>query len=494
LIDNDKQPVQDQAIGWNLQNSYSSLPSEFFSVVRPTPVKQPSLVILNRSVAADLGLDPDALAHPNQVAVLAGNRVVEDSAPIAQAYAGHQFGGFTNLGDGRAILLGEQLSPSGQLIDVQLKGCGQTPYSRRGDGRASLGPMLREYIISHAMQALGIPTTLSLAVVQTGEPVYRYQVEPGAVLTRIASSHIRVGTFQFAAARPESSLTKELADYTVQRHYPHLQQADDVYLQLLKAVIDRQAKLVARWMQVGFIHGVMNTDNVSIAGETIDYGPCAFMNRYSSCTVFSSIDEQGRYSFGNQPGICQWNLARFAETLLPLLDDDEQAAIQMATQAIRDFSDIFRSYWLSAMRGKLGLSDEQESDQELVESLLAWMESHQRDFTTTFRDLTLGRLEESDYQDPPFVQWQSRWKQRLESSAIQWDQASSLMKRHNPVVIPRNHLVEEALEAAAEHQDLKPLEKLLEAVSHPFEELPANEGYRDPPPHGDEGYRTFCGT
>jgi serine/tyrosine/threonine adenylyltransferase len=484
----------DRSAGWNLERDYATLPEKFFSHVHPTPVKQPSLVILNRHVANRLGLDPELLSEDQQIEILAGNRVPDGSFPIAQAYAGHQFGGFTMLGDGRAILLGEQRTPSGELVDVQLKGSGQTPYSRRGDGRASLGPMLREYIISHAMHALRIPSTLSLSVVQTGEPVVRYEIEPGAVLTRIASSHIRVGTFQYAAALNNTEHLRALADYTIQRHYPDLVSSENQYFEFLRAVIDRQAALVAQWMHVGFIHGVMNTDNVSIAGETIDYGPCAFMNRYSPCTVFSSIDEQGRYSFGNQPGICQWNLTRFAESLLPLLDPEQQSAIQIAIQAISEFPALFREYWLSGMRSKLGLTDAEEGDQALADDLLSWMETNQMDYTSTFRDLTMGRLDDAAYQDSEFSQWSERWKNRLANSGIQWEEAQRLMQNCNPVVVPRNHRVEEALGAAVQDQDWEPLGLLLEALARPFEELPTNQPYRDPSPEGDAGYRTFCGT
>jgi uncharacterized protein YdiU (UPF0061 family) len=512
----------DRDAGWRLSLSYAHLPSELFARVQPTPVRQPSLVILNSQVAGLLGLDAQSLQRGDQVGILAGNGLPSGSDPIAQAYAGHQFGGFSMLGDGRAILLGEQTTPDGQLYDVQLKGSGPTPYSRRGDGRASLGPMLREYIISHAMQALGIPTTLSLAVTRTGEPVYRYGVEPGAVLTRVASSHLRVGTFQYAAAQrsaqrsapaqfgpaasPEApkpsvanesaqrDLLQELADYSIQRHYPELIGSQQVYLRFLQEVIQRQAALVAQWMSVGFIHGVMNTDNVSIAGETIDYGPCAFMNRYDPATVFSSIDEQGRYAFGNQPAICQWNLARFAESLLPLLSQEMEQAIELATQAIHSFPGLFAEQWLATMRRKLGLLHATDGDRSLVEDLLSWMAEKQLDFTNTFRDLTLGRFTRAIYEDAGFQDWQTRWMTQLESTKVPWSQAQELMRQCNPVVIPRNHRVEEALAAAVQANDLQPLHRLLKVLSHPFEEMEGEEQYREPPEGGDAGYCTFCGT
>lgn len=480
--------------GWNLKNSYARLPAEFYTTAAPTVVRAPKLVVLNAAVARLLGLEPTLLNTVEQVACLAGNQLLPGSTPLAQAYAGHQFGGFTMLGDGRAILLGEQQTPSGALMDVQLKGAGQTAYSRRGDGRASLGPMLREYIISHAMYALGIPTTLSLAVVATGEPVYRNQVEPGAVLTRIAASHLRVGTFQYAATRQEVPILRALADYTIHRHFPQIKDPSNPYLELLRMVTERQAALVAQWMLVGFIHGVMNTDNVSIAGETIDYGPCAFMNGYDPGTVYSSIDHQGRYAYQNQPAICQWNLARFAETLIPLLHDDTDQAIVLATEVIRQFPDIYQQYWLSGMRRKLGMLDIQSDDQSLVDQLLDWMNRHQADFTNTFRDLTMDRCQAAVYDDAQFQHWLSRWKHHLAVAGIAWNKAQAMMQQSNPAVIPRNYRVEEALSAAVEHQDLEPLNRLLTALSKPYEESPANQPYRQPPSDGDVGYCTYCGT
>lgn len=508
----------DADIGWRLSNSYSQLPSHFFEPVAPSPVQQPSLVVVNVAVADLLGLSAKSLTHQEQIEILAGNRLPPNAFPIAQAYAGHQYGGFTMLGDGRAILLGEQRTPGGQLFDIQLKGSGPTRYSRRGDGRASLGPMLREYVISHAMQALGIPTTLSLAVVRTGQTVFRFGPEPGAILTRVASSHLRVGTFQYAAAHRNSEaqlgknttnqpidsalsaategvdILQVLANYAIHRHYPELKALPDVYLQFLRSVIRRQADLVSRWMCVGFVHGVMNTDNVSIAGETIDYGPCAFMNTYSPSTVFSSIDEQGRYAFGNQPGICQWNLARFAESLLPLLSQSPEEAIQIATAAIREFPEVFLEFWLSGMRRKIGLVDSQAEDRELVESLLGWMEAAHMDFTNTMRDLAMGKFERQEYQSEQFQHWNARWSIRRQATGISQEESQEQMRNSNPAIIPRNHRVEEALRSAVDNDDLGSMLGLIQALTRPYEETPENEQYRDPPPGGEQGYCTYCGT
>ncbi|MBX3423560.1 MAG: YdiU family protein [Pirellulaceae bacterium] len=485
---------EDSTVGWNLQNSYARLPPDFFQLVQPTPVSNPTLVLLNVTVARTLGLDPARLTDTSAVDVFAGNRLPPNSMPLAQAYAGHQFGGFTMLGDGRAILLGEQLTPTGRLLDIQLKGGGLTAYSRQGDGRAALGPMLREYIISHAMQALGIPTTLSLAVVQTGQAVYRQQVEPGAVLTRVAASHLRVGTFQYAAALQQPRLLQNLADYAIDRHYPELTGSKEIYRRFLRSVVASQAALIARWMQVGFIHGVMNTDNMSIAGETIDYGPCAFMNAYSPHTVFSSIDHQGRYAYGNQPRIAQWNLARFAESLLPLLDQDPNTAIDKATEELEQFAMIYRQHWLEGFGNKLGLPSAGEDDVQLIESLLQWMASQQVDFTVTFRDLAELRCQGGPYDSPEFQQWLSHWRQRVVVTGQSWAKVQERMQQHNPVVIPRNHCVEEALSAAVLRQDKGPLENLLAALARPYDKLDSNVAYRSPPPGGDAGYCTFCGT
>lgn len=481
-------------VGWNLECSYADLPEAFYAWVSPTKVKRPEVVLVSARVAEKLGLNPQLLVDQDHAEIFGGNRLPPNSRPLAQAYAGHQFGGFSMLGDGRAILLGEQIAPNGQRFDVQLKGPGPTPYSRRGDGRASLGPMLREFIISHAMDALGVPTTLSLAVATTGEPVYRYGVEPGAVLTRVAASHIRVGTFQYAASRGNLDDLRALADYTIQRHYPHLVDAQEKYLELLRAVAQRQSSLVARWMSVGFIHGVMNTDNVSIAGETIDYGPCAFMNTFSQSTVFSSIDEQGRYAYGNQPAICQWNLARFAETLIPLLAVEFDEALAKATELIQAVPQTLDQFWLKEMCAKLGLQTVQDGDERLVQQLLTWMEDSQMDFTNTFRELSEENLTAAEYQSAPFIGWQKAWQQRLAEEGTTATQAKERMCNENPAVIARNHQVEFALAAAVEQGDFKPVEKLLDVLSNPMAVASENAEFRLPPVGGDANYQTFCGT
>lgn len=476
--------------GWNFDHSYALLPGFFYSRQRPMPVRDPEMVLLNTSLAKELGLDAEVLAGETGATIFSGNELPEDADPIAQAYAGHQFGGFSILGDGRAVLLGEQLTPSGERVDLQLKGSGQTRYSRRGDGKAALGPMLREYLISEAMNALTIPTTRSLAVVKTGEPVFREELLQGAVLARTASSHIRVGTFQYAAAQGSPKEVQILADYTIQRHFPALADADHPYFSLLDAVIDRQSALVARWLGVGFIHGVMNTDNVSICGETIDYGPCAFMDRYDPSTVFSSIDRQGRYAYGRQSKIMQWNLARFAETLLPLIHPDAQEAIDLANEALKGLEKRFQADWLAVMRAKLGLFSEEEGDVALIEDFLEDMHREKADFTNTFRSLSEQRQSESL---AFLVDWMPRWKDRLARQAEPLDAAYSKMNAHNPAVIPRNYRVEEALNAAVQG-DMTSFHALLSVLLKPYEAPPSAGGYHLPPPASSPPYHTFCGT
>jgi uncharacterized protein YdiU (UPF0061 family) len=479
--------------GWNFDNTYALLPESLFVRQRPTPVKKPGLALFNPELAASLGLDAASLDGPDGAAVFAGNRLPAGAAPIAQAYAGHQFGHFTMLGDGRAILLGEHITPGGQRFDIQLKGSGQTPFSRRGDGRAALGPMLREYIISEAMHALGIPTTRSLAVATTGEPVHRETTQAGAVLTRVASSHIRVGTFEYLAARSKTDDLRILAEYTIRRHYPELAEAKNPCLELLRAVMERQAALVTSWLHVGFIHGVMNTDNMALCGESIDYGPCAFMDAYDPATVFSSIDRDGRYAYGNQPSITQWNLTRLAETLLPLLHEKEEKATQMAQEALEEFPALFRRHWTRGMRAKLGLLTAEDDDAALAQNLLKLMQDHGADYTLTLRGLTVETPEGSFFRDPAFSRWQEQWKARLARQHETLEQSRTLMRAHNPVVIPRNHHVEEALEAATLSHDFEPVKRLLTALSSPYEDRPEHASYRAP---GllDTGYRTFCGT
>lgn len=481
--------------GWNFDNSYSGLPEMFYSRVEPNLVQDPGLVVLNEPLAASLGLDAEALKDGEGLAVFAGNEMPEGSLPLAEAYAGHQFGHFTMLGDGRAMLIGEQITPAGERFDIQLKGSGRTPYSRGGDGRAALGPMLREYIISEAMHGLGIPTTRSLAVVTTGEPVYRETVLTGAVLTRVAASHIRVGTFQYAAGGGTIEDLRALADYTWNRHYAAADPGDNRYLSLLKEVIKRQGELIAKWQLAGFIHGVMNTDNMALSGETIDYGPCAFMDAYDPATVFSSIDKQGRYAYGNQPNIAAWNLARLAEALLPLLHEEEEKAIELAEEAIKGFIDSFYSHWMNGMRAKLGLFHEESEDESLIKALLDLMREHQADYTNTFKALTFGKVEDvvmADAED--FREWHARWQERLSRQPESAEEARQLMKNSNPAVIPRNHRVEEALKAAVETGDLSVMHKLLAVLRNPFAHTPEQEEYTALCELSAHPYRTFCGT
>lgn len=482
------------AMGWRFDNTYAQLPDVFFAPARPAAVRQPRVAILNERLADELGLNLGALSPAAAAALFAGQDLPADARPIAQAYAGHQFGGFTMLGDGRAILLGEHRTPAGRLVDIQLKGAGRTRFSRGGDGRAALGPMLREYVISEAMAALGIPTTRSLAVVTTGEPVYRATPLRGAILTRVAASHVRVGTFEYLAARGDGANLRALADYAIDRHDPGLVGHPHKYLEFFRAVTDRQAALVARWQLVGFIHGVMNTDNMAVSGETIDYGPCAFMNAYRPDTVFSSIDHAGRYAYGNQPAIAQWNLARFAEALLPLLDPDPERAVALATEVLNDYTARFERYWLAGMRQKLGLQTVEDGDVELIRSLLDWMQKAGADFTNTFRDLSSEEPPAGDrYEDPEFRAWYAHWRLRLGREGRPASSAAALMRSVNPAVIPRNHRVEEALAAAEGHDDLSVLHRLLAALASPYEAGAGAAYYQEPPPD-DCHYRTFCGT
>ncbi|MBY0121516.1 YdiU family protein [Bacillus sp. S/N-304-OC-R1] len=480
--------------GWNFDNSYSRLPDTFFSRLMPTPIRAPKLTILNKQLAETLGLKAEELLNEENLFVFAGNETPEGAEPLAQAYAGHQFGHFTMLGDGRAVLLGEQITPNGERFDIQLKGSGRTPYSRGGDGRAALGPMLREYIISEAMHALGIPTTRSLAVVNTGEVVLRENALPGAILTRVAASHIRVGTFQYAANwRPVAEL-RNLADYTIKRHYPDLENHENSYLALLQEVIKRQASLIAKWQLIGFIHGVMNTDNMTISGETIDYGPCAFMDTYDPETVFSSIDRHGRYAYGNQPIIGGWNLARFAEAILPLLHENEEEAVKIAQDEISKYTNLFKANWLSGMRAKIGLFNEEKEDETQIENLLDMMKQHKADFTNTFKALTVNKMEDTSlFISEEFVQWQKWWRERLERQDESMERSFELMRNSNPAVIPRNHRVEEALEAAV-NGDLTVMEQLLNVLSNPFDYTPEQEEYCKLPAPSNHPYQTFCGT
>lgn len=489
----EKKEIKDT--GWNFDNSYSRLPESLFTRLNPTPVRSPKLIILNHPLAASLGLDDSALQRNDGVAVLGGNQAPEGAAPLAQAYAGHQFGHFNMLGDGRALLLGEQITPSGERVDIQLKGSGRTPYSRGGDGRAALGPMLREYIISEAMHGLGIPTTRSLAVVTTGESIIRETEQPGTILTRVAASHLRVGTFQYVAAWGTTENLRALADYTLERHYPEAAVDENRYLSLLQEVIKRQAELIAKWQLVGFIHGVMNTDNMTLSGETIDYGPCAFMDTYDPETVFSSIDIQGRYAYANQPHIAAWNLARFAETLLPLLHDNREQAVKLAEDAISDFTEIFHRRWLVGMRAKLGIFNEEMQDETLIKDLLGMMQKYRADYTNTFRVLTLDKPKDTVlHNTAEFNQWYEQWQARLGRQQESQAFSQQLMRSSNPAIIPRNHRVEEALEAAVEREDYCVMEQLLEVLSNPYAYSDKQTIYSTLPEDSTRPYRTFCGT
>ncbi|NLC73152.1 MAG: YdiU family protein [Ruminococcaceae bacterium] len=482
-------------LGFSFDNSYLSLPSVFYSQIGLNPVSDPKLAIFNDELALDLGLSPEMLKSPDGINVLSGNITPSGGAAIAQAYAGHQFGHFTFLGDGRAMLIGEQITPQGERFDIQLKGSGVTPYSRRGDGKAALGPMLREYIISEAMHALGIDSTRSLSVVTTGEKVYRDRVLRGAVLARVAKSHLRVGTFQYASATGNTDYVKALADYAIERHYPYVKNEDNPYIAFYREVLTRQARLIAKWQAVGFIHGVMNTDNMTISGETIDYGPCAFMDAYHSKTVFSSIDSAGRYSYGNQPGIGQWNLARFAESLLSLFDFEQKTAIKLAEEELTNYKTVFEDALLSNMKKKLGLTLADDSDSKLISVLLALMEKHSADFTNTFLDLTFGRQSDSPlYSDADFSDWKVRYNNRLRLEAKSKIEIKDLMKSANPAVIPRNHRVEKALSLADIDNDLSEFNNLLTALKNPYAHTPEQREYEKLPEPDGIPYRTFCGT
>jgi len=487
-------------------NTYTALPDRFYAKTRATPVAAPSLIRLNEPLAALLGLDARALATPEGVEVLSGNRVAEGSEPIALAYAGHQFGHFVpQLGDGRALLLGEVIAADGLLYDIQLKGSGPTPFSRRGDGRAALGPVLREYILSEAMAALGVPTTRALAAVTTGQKVVRETVLPGAVFTRVAASHLRVGTFQFFAARSDIEGTRLLADYAIARHDPEAAQAEHRYRAFLDGVIARQARLVAQWMLLGFIHGVMNTDNTSISGETIDYGPCAFLEAYDPAKVYSSIDQQGRYAYGNQPNAMQWNLTRLAESLLPLLEAEsgsEAAGMTSAKEALAGFATTFHEALHAGLRRKLGLLTHREGDEALALDLLDRMAANRADFTLTFRSLrdaaaspAGGAAVRALFADPTaYDTWAIAWRQHLDQDPTAPELRAETMRLANPAVIPRNHLVQAVIDAAILRDDFRPFEDLLEAVTHPFEDRPGLDLYTTPARPEESVIATFCGT
>ena len=466
-------------------NSYARLPGTMHVGVDPTPVSAPRLIKVNGPLARELGIDPAAL----NADVAVGNAIPAGASPLAQAYAGHQFGNFVpQLGDGRAILLGEVIDVNGRRRDIQLKGPGRTPFSRGGDGRAALGPVLREYLVSEAMNALGIPTTRALMAATTGERVYRDAVLPGAVLTRVAASHIRVGTFQFFAARKDFESLRLLIDHVIARHYPDIKGAENPALALLDAVMNAQASLVSRWAQVGFIHGVMNTDNSSVSGETIDYGPCAFMDAYDPGTVFSSIDTYGRYAYANQAPIAQWNLARLAETLLAFLNENREEAIRIATERVEAFPAIYTKHWLAGFRRKIGLASEEDGDLDLIQAILDAMQMARADFTSIFRALSNG-------EEPEVLSdWLPTWRARLARDPQTAEERRVLMRSVNPAYIPRNYLVEEMIAAAVEDQDYAPFEAMLGVLMNPYEEQVGAENYAALPPESETGYRTFCGT
>jgi len=489
---------------FHFDNSYAQLPERFYASLPPSPVPSPRLIRLNEELARHLGLDPGQLRNENGIEILAGNRVPDGATPLAMAYAGFQFGGWVpQLGDGRAILLGEVIDADGVRRDIQLKGAGRTPFSRMGDGRAVLGPVLREYIVSEAMAALGIPTTRSLAAVFTGEEIMRETLLPGAVLTRIAASHVRVGTFQYFAARRDVEALRVLADYVITRHYPELEGSVEPPLALLGAVIDRQASLVADWQLVGFIHGVMNTDNMSIAGETIDYGPCAFMDAFHPETVFSSIDHMGRYAYGNQPSIAHWNLAGFAQTLLPLVSNDREDAVTKATEVVNTFPERFQASYAAGLYRKIGLVDIREGDDELAQSLLSCMADNRADFTLTFRRLCSLKQERTQADDfvrglfadsAAFDQWIARWRQRLASEGRSDVERQTDMRCVNPAFIPRNHRVEQVIRAAEDDGNLAPFDELINVLAAPYEDQPGCEWFENPPHPEEVVKQTFCGT
>jgi len=484
-------------IPFNFDNSYTRLPERFYERITPIPVSQPKIILFNKDLSEALGINLSSIPQMERVGYFSGNIPPVGSIPIAQAYAGHQFGNFNILGDGRAVLLGEHLTPLSERFDIQLKGSGRTSFSRRGDGRAALAPMLREYIISEAMYHLGIPTTRSLAVTTTGEKIMRDGLQQGAILTRVASSHIRVGTFELLAAKKDIDGLKILADYAIARHFPSIENTEDKYLNFLYAVIDRQASLISKWLQVGFIHGVMNTDNMAISGETIDYGPCAFMDVYDPQTVFSSIDHDGRYAYGNQAYIAQWNLARFAEALLPLFHHQIDKAIPLAEEAVDKFSSLFQGYWLNGMRYKLGLANEERDDKDLIQSLLQWMHKHKLDYTRIFRAISMGEFtleSEQSFSNGEFIAWGKRWKNRLGQGGLSIEESYRMMRSSNPALIPRNYLVEESLEAATDNGDFSKLERLLSALSEPYMDRPQYKDLSEVPSKNNHSYQTFCGT
>ena len=479
-------------VGWCFDNSYSRLPEVMLSRVPPTPVKKPKLVLLNNALCDELGLDFSNVKENHISSLFSGNILPPGSASIAQAYAGHQFGFFTVLGDGRALLLGEHISKKEKRFDIQLKGSGRTPYSRSGDGRAALGPVLREYIISEAMSALEIPTTRSLAVVSTGESIVRDSVQRGAILTRVASSHIRVGTFQYVNLSKNRNLLEVLVNYVIERHYPEIKGDENPALRLLEVVLDSQIKLIVNWMRVGFIHGVMNTDNMSVSGETIDYGPCAFMDVYDQKTVFSSIDTHGRYSYGNQPLIANWNLYRFAESLLPVIDSDQKKAAIKAKKVLDSFSENYKNLWFKMMKKKLGLLGDDVGDEWLINNLLDWLYKNKFDYTNFFRLLMKNRNAISE--DDVFVYWYMRWRDRIKKNKGSLDECLKTMSLANPAIIPRNHIVESVLKSACDDYNFTALNEFLDVLGRPYDRGLRLSKYKKTPVVPEIPYKTFCGT
>ncbi|MCG5479497.1 protein adenylyltransferase SelO [Sinorhizobium alkalisoli] len=495
-------PTASETGPFRFDNSFARLPEQFYARVEPTPVAEPWLIKLNRALAEELQLDVEALERDG-AAIFSGNRVPAGAEPLAMAYAGHQFGTFVpQLGDGRAILIGEVIDRNGKRRDIQLKGTGKTPYSRRGDGRAALGPVLREYIVSEAMHALGIPTTRALAATVTGQPVYREEILPGAVFTRVAASHIRVGTFQFFAARGDMEAVRALADYVIDRHYPEIKGDGRPYLALFKTITERQAALIARWLHVGFIHGVMNTDNMTVSGETIDFGPCAFMDTYDPKKVFSSIDQFGRYAYANQPAIGQWNLARLAETLVTLFDPAADTAVDLANEVLTGYGSVFQEHWLEGMRRKIGLATAEDGDLERIQTLLTLMHKGNADFSLTFRQLAACVEDDASdaqlaglFQNPEaLLPWLADWRGRLGREPRAPDERAAAMRAVNPAFIPRNHRVEQAIDAAVRGADFSLFEALVDVTSMPYEDQPQHAAHAEPPKPGEEVLQTFCGT
>ncbi len=481
-------------IGWKFDNTYSSLSQNMLSKLNPTPVKTPELVLFNHNLSKEIDLDFSQIDNEELALIFSGNKLPEGSESIAQAYAGHQFGHFTILGDGRALTIGEHLDKNNNRYDIQFKGSGKTPYSINADGRAALGPMLREYLISEAMHNLGVLTTRSLAVVKTGEDVIRESILKGAILTRVASSHIRVGTFQYALISKNKNDLKTLFDYTLKRHYPNIRNSDSPAVDLLKIVLEKQINLICNWMRIGFIHGVMNTDNMTISGETIDYGPCAFMDKYDPETVFSSIDLQGRYSYFNQPRIVLWNLERFAESLLPLISNDNKVAIKVANEVLKKFPEKYKKKWLEMMKKKIGLIGDDAQDKKLIIDLLSWMHQNKADYTNTFCYLMEEYREKNEiYKEKEFLLWKKKWEDRIKINSNSKEKSLKIMLKANPLVIPRNHLVEKALNYATEKNDLKKIHELLKVLKNPYDRISATSYYQSTP-SSEENYVTYCGT